>query len=62
MAGCDIGASTSAAMAGCDIGAATSAAMAGCEFETIKKAGRWRSDAYLVYLKHESVYTLPQLS
>lgn len=44
------------------IGAATAAAMAGYSVETIKKAGRWRSDAYRRYLKPESVLTLPMLA
>jgi len=44
------------------IGAATAAAMSGCSAEVIKQAGRWRSEAYRVYIKPESVYTLPILS
>ena len=44
------------------IGAATSAAMAGCDVETIKRAGRWRSGAYRVYLKPENVWALPRLA
>ena len=44
------------------IGAATAAAMAGYSVETIKQAGRWRSDAYRRYLKPESICTLPVLT
>jgi hypothetical protein len=42
--------------------AATSAAMAGCDVETIKRARRWRSGAYRVYLKTETVWALPRLA
>ncbi|XP_060585109.1 uncharacterized protein LOC132741045 [Ruditapes philippinarum] len=44
------------------IGAATAAAMLGYDVETIKRAGRWRSEAYRVYLKKEDVHTLPCLA
>lgn len=44
------------------IGAATAAAMSGYDVETIKRAGRWRSEAYRVYLKKEDVHTLPCLA
>lgn len=43
------------------IGAATTAAMAGCSTDTIKQAGRWRSDAYRVYIRPDSAYTVPKL-
>ena len=44
------------------IGAATAAAMAGYSVESIKKAGRWRSEAYRLYVKPDLVCSLPTLT
>ena len=43
------------------IGAATAAAVAGYSPEVIQQAGRWRSDTYRIYIRPESVFTLPKL-
>lgn len=43
------------------IGAATAAAMAGWSVDAVKQAGRWRSEAYKIYIKPDLVHTLPKL-
>lgn len=43
------------------IGAATAAAVAGYPPDVIQRAGRWRSDAYHIYIRPDSVITLPKL-
>lgn len=43
------------------IGAATAAAMAGYGDEVIKKAGRWNSEAFRLYIQSNTTLTLPIL-
>ena len=43
------------------IGAATAAAMAGYSSEVIKKSGRWRSNAFQLYVRSDKVVVLPKL-
>lgn len=44
------------------IGSASHAAMLGYSDEAIKQAGRWRSEAYRLYIKPDHVLSLPTLS